>query len=1172
VAEQRSPFQGLGFYTEDDAKWFFGRETERKIILAHLRTARLTLLYAESGVGKSSLLRAGVAARLRELAVHNIAASRSPKFIPVVFSAWKDDPVEDLIAEIWRQVQRLSPESNGAGPPRPASRGGLAEAITAAASALDATLVIILDQFEEHFSYRLGDSRPDRLADELARSVNSPDVPANFLIAVREDAYGGLGDLFSGRISNVYNNYLHLEYLTREAAREAIEKPVEIYNAEHSEDDAITLDPDLTEAVLDEVRRGNLELGAQRPDRDGGSWSSANPDQIETPFLQLVMTRLWDLELANGSRVLRTTTLNGVLGGAETIVRNHVDRALTGLAGEELETATDIFHDLVTPSGAKVAHTARDLAQMTDHPENTVGSVLDRLYEERIVRAVDPAPGTAQPRYEIFHDRLAAPILDWRRQRENARLERAKQHAEQEAEMQRTQARRFKRRARIMFGLAVSLLLLLVAVVTLLHYARVKSAVASRARRNANYIELTDKAQAQLASRPDVALSLYLAAYAQQPKPIIARDLVATLQAASRYGTIGILQGHTDAVESIAFSPVGTTLASASTDQSIRLWTVTPNGHYPLGRPLRAGVPLYSAAFDSTGRTLAAGGFDQIMLWSIPQRKRLAVIPDRAGAVASVAFSHGNMLAAGGSDGTVLLWNLVTHSPKVLHIPGGGVVQSVGFTPDGRVLATSSTDSVVLWDVATHHRLGRPLTGPTGTVSSIAFSPDGRTVAAGGSNGEIAFWDLRTHSPDQPVLGGFRLVNSLAYSRDGHALAAGGASSTVVFKLDGHRPVGERLFGHLGGVNSVAFSANGKFLASSGADETISLWHYPIGTRYGSVLMRHTSGSTKVAVTSTGGLVASAGASGEIFITNPATTTAQRVPALDQGAVEGLSFDPSGHTLAAAYRSGSIVLWDVTRGTQEGVLRGNSTAVLSIAFDRTGTRLVSGARDGTVRLWDVRTHAEIGQRLSGLFGTIYAVAFSANGADIAAGGGGRTIRLWNARTLKPLDPSLITVDAVVFSLAFSPQGGVLASGGADDKIHLWDIKNHGYVPGRVLTGDTNLVRSVAFSPDGQTLASASTDTTVRLWDVATGAELGGPLTGHDRAVESVAFGQNGRLLVSGSIDGTVRSWQGAQPPSSFASLQAQVCSFLGAGLSRAEWSTYAPDIPYQRTCPRTTPS
>src|SRR5947207_9255930 len=89
---QRSPFQGLGYYTEADARWFFGRMTERKVILAHLRTARLTLLYAESGVGKSSLLRAGVAARLRELARRSIETRQSPRFVPVVFSAWKDEP------------------------------------------------------------------------------------------------------------------------------------------------------------------------------------------------------------------------------------------------------------------------------------------------------------------------------------------------------------------------------------------------------------------------------------------------------------------------------------------------------------------------------------------------------------------------------------------------------------------------------------------------------------------------------------------------------------------------------------------------------------------------------------------------------------------------------------------------------------------------------------------------------------------------------------------------------------------------------------------------------------------------------------------------------------------------------------------------------------------------
>src|SRR5262249_3601568 len=158
----------------------------------------------------------------------------------------------------------------------------------------------------------------------------------------------------------------------------------------------------------------------------------------------------------------------------------------------------------------KVAHTAGDLAQMTAHSESTVGSVLNRLYEERIVRAVDPAPGSAEARYEIFHDRLAAPILDWRQQQENARLDRARDGAEQQTEVQPPQPRRFKRRARIMFALAVGLLVLLVAVAVLLGYAQHQSNTATAERHQATYFGLTSSATAQLTRRPDASLLLYL--------------------------------------------------------------------------------------------------------------------------------------------------------------------------------------------------------------------------------------------------------------------------------------------------------------------------------------------------------------------------------------------------------------------------------------------------------------------------------------------------------------------------------------------------------------------------------------------------------------------------------------------------------------------------------------
>ena len=75
--------------------------------------------------------------------------------------------------------------------------------------------MLILDQFEEYFLYRSREPTPERFADELARCINQSDLPANFLIAIREDAYASLGELFKGRIANVYGNYLHIEYLDR---------------------------------------------------------------------------------------------------------------------------------------------------------------------------------------------------------------------------------------------------------------------------------------------------------------------------------------------------------------------------------------------------------------------------------------------------------------------------------------------------------------------------------------------------------------------------------------------------------------------------------------------------------------------------------------------------------------------------------------------------------------------------------------------------------------------------------------------------------------------------------------------------------------------------------------------------------------------------------------------
>ena len=439
VAHRDSPYFGLDYYDERFGAWFFGRESDGSKIITNLRAARLTLLHAESGVGKTSLLRAGVAWRLHRLADDMSAKARPVRSIPVVFSSWKDDPTTELAAAVGAAVR---PYLGNGGMPTPAG-GPLDAAVEAASGAVNASLLIMLDQFEEYFLYRSREPVPERFADELARCVNRTDLRANFVIAIREDAYAELGDLFKGRITNVYGNYLHIDYLDRAAAEKAIRGPVDVYNSQPGVTRPVTVQDELVEAVLDEVRAFGRDGTAAVADGDR--------DRIATPLLQLVMQRVWDTERAEGSADLRLSTLQR-LHGVRMIVDDHLGKALGALNGGEREAAIDMFDHLVTPSGGKIAESVSDLAKRTGHPEDQVDGVLRKLDDERILRPVPAAPGqdpVRSRRYEIFHDVLASPI-------NRAIAAREEQH----------RIRRFRRLA----ALAVALLVVVSAVAVVFAY------------------------------------------------------------------------------------------------------------------------------------------------------------------------------------------------------------------------------------------------------------------------------------------------------------------------------------------------------------------------------------------------------------------------------------------------------------------------------------------------------------------------------------------------------------------------------------------------------------------------------------------------------------------------------------------------------------------------------
>lgn len=397
VTERISPYQGLIPYSEEDAPFFFGREKETRLIIANLFASSLTLLYGASGVGKSSVLRAGVAYNLRE----------RDDVLVVAFNSWQSEPVAKLKAEVTEAALRAGAEPINA----PAS-ATLAEFLAAYADGLDRRLMIVLDQFEEYFLYHPKD---DEFGAEFPAAVMQADAPVSFLLSMREDSLAKM-DRFEGRIPTLFDNYLRIEHLDRDAAREAIVKPIEQFNRSlKAGEQAFNIEPELVETVLEQVEAGKVRLGTTGR---GTVESEAKKTRIETPYLQLVMSRLWQEEVRLRSNTLRLATLKN-LGETERIVRTHLDTVMGALPQAEQDVAAGIFHYLVTPSGSKIAHTAPNLAAYTEYPPEKIAPVLDKLSRGglagRILRTVDPPLDQPdEPRYEVFHDVLALAILDWR--------------------------------------------------------------------------------------------------------------------------------------------------------------------------------------------------------------------------------------------------------------------------------------------------------------------------------------------------------------------------------------------------------------------------------------------------------------------------------------------------------------------------------------------------------------------------------------------------------------------------------------------------------------------------------------------------------------------------------------------------------------------------------------
>ena len=598
--------------------------------------------------------------------------------------------------------------------------------------------------------------------------------------------------------------------------------------------------------------------------------------------------------------------------------------------------------------------------------------------------------------------------------------------------------------------------------------------------------------------------------------------LLNTVHSLAAPNTLG---GHADFVNQVSFSPDGKILASASADNTVKLWNretgksiKTLTGHTESVREV---------SFSPDGKILASASADStVKLWNTDTGKVIKTLKGHTNKVYGVSFSpDGKILASASGDNTVKLWN--THTGKEINTLKGHTnsVHGVSFSPDGKILASASRDNTVkLWNTDTYKDF-KTLKEHENWLNGVSFSPDGKILASASDDKTVKLWNTDTGKVIKTLKGHTNEVRGVSFSPDGKILASASRDSTVkLWDTDTGKEI-KTLRGHTNSVFGVSFAPNagsansrdGKILASASADKTLKLWDTGAGKEI-KTLGGHTS-VVGVSFSRDGKMLASASADKTVKLWN--TDTGEEIKTLGghTNSVVGVSFSRDGKMLASASYDKTVKLWDTDTGEVIKTLSGHTNSVYGVSFSRDGKMLASASADKTVKLWNTDT-GEVIKTLTGHKDSVSKVSFSPDGKMLASASDDNTVKLWDTQTHEQIK-TLSGHTNSVFGVSFSPNGKMLASASRDNTVKLWDTDTGKH---KTLSGHTNAVHEVGFSRDGKMLASASSDNTVKLWNTDTGKEIK-TLTGHTNTVWGVSFSPDGKMLASASDDNTVRLWR-----------------------------------------------